>query len=266
MSTLTIQQSDKKTMAVANQEMRDLYLDMMHRCLLNLIYEDPSQDPWSGDQYNPELRINGRDWPSVAHTMIGHHRMLNIRLVMEHVLENDIPGDFIETGVWRGGACIYARAILKAFGDTQRKVWVADSFEGLPKPDEEKYPADQGDKHHTYDPLSISMEEVQSNFSIYDLLDDQVQFLKGWFKDTLPTAPIEQIAVLRLDGDMYESTMDGLNNLYHKVSPGGFIIVDDYGAVAACAQAVSDFRKQHDIQEPIKNIDDIGVYWQKAIL
>ncbi len=262
MSTLIL--NTKETNKTANQEIRDLYLDLMHRCLLNLIYGDPGQDPWSGQTYNPQLRLYGRDWPSVAHTMIGHHRMLNLRLVMEYVIENNIPGDFIETGVWRGGACIYARAILKAFGDTQRKVWVADSFEGLPKPDESNYPADKGDKHHTYEQLCISLDEVKNNFALYDLLDDQVQFLKGWFKDTLPTAPIDQLAVLRLDGDMYESTMDGLNNLYHKVSPGGFVIVDDYGAVPACAKAVNDFREQEGITDPIVNIDNIGVYWQKT--
>ncbi len=265
MSGLAIQENHETLSTIPNQEMRDHYLDLMHRCLLNMIYGDPSQDPWSSGKYNEELRISGRDWPSIAHTMIGHYRMLNIRLVMEHVLENNIPGDFIETGVWRGGACIYARAIIKAFGDKKRKVWVADSFEGLPKPDEKKYPADKGDEHYTYDQLSITIEDVKNNFLAYDLLDNQVKFLKGWFKDTLPTAPIDKIAVLRLDGDMYESTMDGLNNLYHKVSPDGFVIVDDYGAVAACAQAVTDFRNENEVIDPIKNIDGIGVYWQKSL-
>jgi hypothetical protein len=84
------------------------------------------------------------------------------------------------------------------------------------------------------------MEEVKKNFEKYNLLDNNVKFLKGWFKDTLPSAPIESLAILRLDGDLYESTMDGLINLYSKLSKGGFIIIDDWGAFPACKQAVKD--------------------------
>jgi len=243
---------------------RDLYLNLMHRCLLNIIYEDAPMDPWSGKTFSHQTRFRGRDWPSQAHTMIGHYRLANLRQICEAVLQNEVPGDFIETGVWRGGACIYMRAILKAYGDTTRRVFVADSFEGLPKPDVESYPEDTGDIHHTYEQLAVSKEQVEQNFLRYGLMDDQVIFLKGWFKDTLPKAPIEKLAVLRLDGDMYESTMDGFTNLYDKVSPGGYIIVDDYGAVKACAKAVNDFRASRGIKDPIKNIDDIGVFWQKS--
>jgi len=240
-----------------------LYLDLIHKVLLNTIYEDPAQDPWSGQTFDPIKRERGLDWPSQAHTMIGNMRMSNLRRVVETLLANTTHGDFIETGAWRGGACIYMRAILKAWGVTDRRVFVADSFEGLPRPNESEYPADRGDKHYTFAPLAVSLEEVRSNFARYDLLDEQVVFLKGWFKDTLPTAPIEQIALLRLDGDMYESTMDGLVNLYHKVVPGGFIIVDDYGAVPACAQAIMDFRIKHHLTDPIHQIDGVGVYWQR---
>jgi len=243
---------------------RDLYLNLIHKSLLNVIYEDPSQDPWTEGKFDIQTRQYGRDWPLLAHTMIGHYRLLNLRQIVEYVLQHNIPGDIIETGVWRGGACIYVRAILKAHGVTDRKVWVADSFEGLPKPNAEDYPADANDKHHTYEALSVSLQQVRENFKKYELLDDQVCFLKGWFKDTLPDANIDQLSVLRLDGDMYESTMDGFNNLYHKLSNNGFVIVDDFGAVPACRQAVEDFRSKHAIESPIHNIDGIGVYWQKG--
>jgi len=143
-------------------------------------------------------------------------------------------------------------------------VWVADSFEGLPQGDGAKYPADEGDVHHTYnDFLSVSLEEVTDNFSKYNLLDEQVRFLKGWFKDTLPTAPIKGLAILRLDGDMYESTTDALTHLYNRVSAGGYVIVDDYH-LAGCRQAVQDYRASHGIDEEIRDIDGMGVYWQKA--
>lgn len=214
--------------------------------------------------FDRDLRLNGLDWPANADTMIGMKRLENIQFCVSTVLKEQIPGDLIETGVWRGGATIFMRALLKDAGVTDRKVWVADSFEGLPKPDEEKYAADKGDLHHTFNELVVSLDDVRDNFSKYDLLDDQVRFLKGWFKDTLPVAPIEKLSVVRLDGDMYESTMDGLVNLYPKLSKGGFLIVDDWGAVKACQQAVLDYREHHNITDEIITIDWGGVYWRKT--
>jgi len=96
------------------------------------------------------------------------------------------------------------------------------------------------------------------------LLDGQVRFLQGWFSETLPHAPIEKLAVLRLDGDMYESTMDVLRNLYDKVSEGGFIIVDDFGAVQGCQTAILEFRANRKITDPIHPIDGYGVFWRKS--
>jgi O-methyltransferase len=155
------------------------------------------------------------------------------------------------------------RAILKAYGVKDRTVWVADSFEGLPAPDAQKYPEDRGLEFLSrFRQLAVSLEEVQRNFRSYGLLDDQVRFLKGWFKDTLPGAPIERLAVLRLDGDMYESTMDALRALYPKLSVGGYTIVDDFH-IAACTRAVEDFRREHGIDEPIRPIDRHSGVWQK---
>lgn len=216
----------------------------------------------TGD-FDPVLRVEGKDKPADAETMIGMKRLANIRACVESVIADGVPGDLIETGVWRGGATIYMRAILKAHGETGRTVFVADSFEGLP-PFDGRYEADAGDQHHTRDELAISVEEVEENFRRYDLLDDQVQFLVGWFSDTLPKAPIEKLAVLRLDGDMYASTMDALEALYDKVSPGGYVIVDDYNVIPACAKAIHDFRDARGITEPIEEIDTEGVFWRKS--
>lgn len=213
-------------------------------------------------QPDREKRRQGLDWPPLAHSMIGRLRMENLQQSMETILKENIEGDFIETGVWRGGACIFMRGFLLANGINNRRVWVADSFEGLPKPDEVSYPKDKNDIHHTFDFLKVSLEEVKENFGKYDLLDEQVCFLKGWFKDTLPAAPVEKIALLRFDGDMYGSTMDCLRNLYPKVSKGGFVIIDDYG-LPNCAAAVTDFRNEFGIAEPLVRIDKYGVYWRK---
>ncbi len=238
-----------------------LYLDMMKRTLSNIIYGDG--DMARGSRFDLGKRAVGIDWPEQAHTMIGLARLENIQRCVEDVIARGVPGDLIETGVWRGGATIFMRSILAAYGVRDRKVFVADSFEGLPPPNAALYPADAGDKHHEQQALAISLEQVQRHFDLYGLLDDQVRFLKGWFKDTLPTAPIDKLAVARLDGDMYESTMDGLNALYGKLSSGGYLIVDDYGAVPACKKAVEDFRAKHGITEPIEPIDWTGVFWRK---
>jgi hypothetical protein len=215
-------------------------------------------------EFNAELREYGWDWPSKAHSMIGSKRMENLRALAERAIFGGVPGDFIETGVWRGGACIFMRAILEAYGVRNRRVWLADSFAGLPPPDPVAYPADIGDIFHTYADLAVSIDEVKRNFEKYGLLDDQVMFLKGWFKDTLPDAPIGRLAILRLDGDMYESTMDALQHLYGKLSPRGFVIVDDYRVVDGCRQAVDDFRAARGIEDAIVEIDGVGIYWQKT--
>jgi O-methyltransferase len=212
--------------------------------------------------FTQEQRNIGKGWPGYADTMIGLNRLDNLQSCIESVIQEKVPGDLIETGVWRGGACILMRAVLAAYGVHDKRVFVADSFEGLPPPDEQNYPQDSGDDHHTYDVLAVSLEQVQKNFERYDLLDDQVVFLKGWFKDTLPTAPIEQLSILRLDGDMYESTMDALESLYSKLSPGGFCIIDDY-ALEGCKKAVHDYRNAHDISADIIDVDWTGAFWRK---
>jgi O-methyltransferase len=236
----------------------------MEDCLTNRIYEDPPLKVLGQTNYDPLLREYGWDWPTVAHTMIGKKRLANLRTLMEQVLAHNIPGDILEAGVWRGGACIYMRAILEAYHVPDRRVWAADSFEGLPSPNPDLYPADEGDVFHTYGELAVSLDEVKRNFTKYGLLDDQVVFLKGWFKDTLPTAPIGSLSILRLDGDMYESTIDTLTLLYDKVSSGGFVIVDDYRVVEGSRKAVDDFRALRNIVDRIEEIDGVGIYWQKS--
>lgn len=208
-------------------------------------------------------RIEGSIWPGYAHTMIGIKRLDNLQFCIETIIKDGVEGDLIETGVWRGGACIFMRGVLAAYKIENRRVFVADSFEGLPKPDN-KYPSDKDDMLYMHRFLSVSKEEVEKNFEKYGLLDEQVVFLKGWFKDTLPKAPIEKLSILRLDGDMYESTMDALNNLYPKLSKGGFCIIDDYGCLENCKEAVDDYRNKNRIDDEIKVIDWSGIYWRKS--
>ena len=210
-----------------------------------------------------DLYEEGGGWPAMGDTMIGRKRLDNLHACVETVLVDEVPGDLIETGVWRGGATILMRAILAVHGVEDRRVWVADSFEGVPPPDPDRSPADAGDRLHTQPVLAVSLEEVRANFARYGLLDENVRFVQGWFKDTLPALADVPWAVIRLDGDLYESTMDGLMNLYPGLSPGGFLIVDDYGAMPPCNEAVHDYRSEHGIDEPIETIDWTGIFWRK---
>jgi O-methyltransferase len=263
----------------------DLYLSLLKRVLTRTLFDEELVAPAprtrvrkavlatvrtvldaAGLELVRRVRIDraGREegtetYPEHSETMVGVRRLENIQDAVRTVLSEQIPGDWLETGVWRGGASIFARACFKAYGDVSRTVWLADSFAGLPKPSLQQ---DQGDMLWSYSKLAVGVDVVRENFRRYDLLDDRVRFLVGWFAETLPTAPIEQIAILRLDGDLYESTIDALT-VYSKVSPGGFIIVDDYEAVPACKQAIIDFRRANGVEAPLVQIDQHAVYWRK---
>jgi hypothetical protein len=226
------------------------YLNFLKNSLLDVI-----------DKVETDDITNGMIIPSKALTMIGRKRLDNIQMCVEDVIKNKIEGDLIETGVWRGGAVIFMKAIIKEYGE-QRKVFVADSFSGIPAPNAEKYPLDSTSMLHIHESLKVSAEQVRNNFRKYNLLDDDVVFIEGLFKDKLPTAPIDKLSVLRLDGDLYESTMDSLVNLYPKLQSGGYCIIDDYG-FAPCQQAVNDYRNHERISDKVFIIDTWGAYWRK---
>ncbi len=209
--------------------------------------------------YQEEVRAEGRDWPCFGYTMIGRKRLDNVQACVEEVLRSDIPGDFLEAGAWRGGTSMFMRALLKVHGVEDRKVWVADSFEGLPVPKD----ASDGADFSGVDILKVSLDQVRANFARFNLLDDQVEFLPGWFSESLPNAPVKQLAILRLDGDMYSSTMDTLLAMHDRVSPGGYIIADDYHSWESCRRAVHDFLDERQLKPDIKTIDWAGAYWQK---
>ena len=225
---------------------------LLQRGKVRLVHSAP--DPF-------DKRARGLTWPQHAETMVGLARLDNIRACVEDVLSNDVPGDLVETGVWRGGASIYMKAVLTVRGDRTRRVWLADSFEGGPKPNAALYPADDGLDFYKHDVLAVGVDQVRRNFERYELLDDRVEFLVGWFSETLPTAPIDKIAVLRLDGDLYESTTDALRALYPKVSRGGYVIVDDY-QIDACRQAIDDYRREHEVEDSVVPIDESSVFWK----
>lgn len=279
----------------------ELYLDLLKGCLTRELFIDeeyvdaawwpdslPLGDPdevWRAiEDQGSNLRVvrpnrkrqarkDGRDAPPTAETMIGRKRLDNVHELAVRVLVEDVPGDFVETGVWRGGTIAFLRAVLAAYDDDDRRVWACDSFQGLPEPDVERFPIDHtlhldstpgSDDANLKVQLAVSAKQVRANIRRYGLLDRRIEFLEGWFADTLPDAPIERISLLRLDGDLYQSTIESLTHLEPKVSPGGFIVVDDYNGLEACRQAVTDYRRDHGIEDEIHEVDWTGAWWRKG--
>ena len=250
-----------------------LYLDVIKKIVLGVIYTE-----WQGF-------LQGNAHPTGetgATTMIGLRRLNNLQFLLEETIRLNVPGDFIETGVWRGGATILAAAIFQAYGQTCpsaycRRVFVADSFQGIPPVNLNQFPSDAA--HVGSDQMPIlqdnSQARVAASFQKLGLLNSEsIVWLEGWFKDTLPQARKEgilsKIAVMRLDGDTYESTWQALVELYDLVSEGGFIIVDDYQDWVGCRKAVNDFLSARQISVKLRPVAHEpgeefirGIWWQK---
>ncbi len=281
------------TLAVSKGLTSDrLYLELLKRCLTRILFPDlyapikPQRTSLLGRVlwtfyllaekalerwdcrlvrivlYEDEDRIYGRQWPPPpeAETMIGLRRLDHLETCIRTIQSENVPGDLIETGVWRGGATIFMRAVLEAIADSSRTIWVADSFEGLPRP---RLPQDEGDILHTVSEFVVPLDTVQANFRRYGLLDDRVRFVKGWFRESLFRADFGAFSLIRLDGDMYESTINALTALYPRLSVGGYVIVDDYN-LPGCRLAVEDFRSANSISDPLSPIDWAAVYWRRT--
>ncbi len=271
--------------------LRDRYLSLLKNALGNMLYAElelqlehleSGADGLTGSalhRYQRDIRsleadaftrlitakLHGYGPLRYAHTMIGHFRLSNLERCAEQVVAENIPGDFLEAGVCRGGASILLRALQIAHGVPERRTWVVDSFAGVPPSDGHTDLAYGFHLDEARVPwLACSEERVRENFRRYGLLDENVRFLPGWLADTLPSAPIGPLAILRVDVDLYSSTAQCLDLLYDRVSPRGFVIVDDYGFLDCCRDAVDDFRRERGVKEPIRWIDSSGIYWRKG--
>jgi hypothetical protein len=252
------------------QSITQLYLSQLKQSLMNTLNREVPESLINPKSLEVQLQPAWFDhfWFGDALTMCSLKRLDNIQWCIEQCLADQIPGDCIECGVWRGGAVLLMRGVLAAYGVTNRIVWVADSFQGLPPPPAQS--VDEGLYHFpqvaALDHFHVDIASVQANFMRYGLLDHQVRFLPGWFHDTLPQAPIERLAILRLDGDYYESTRDTLRFLYPRLAPGGFVIIDDWGIDKICGAkaAVVEFRQHYHITDALIPIDWHSAYWRKS--
>ena len=275
--------------AVNNPEadrLRDRYLDLMVKILTNTIYEDPPGQsrklrrdvrkfanrilgdavvtPKQSPRFDKADRQAGVDWPSLAHSMAGVARLNNLIDLTKRAIVNNVPGHFIETGVWRGGCCILMKAVIESFAAKGRRVYVANYFAGCRRrdrtfirPTEEK---------SFIEPISSVFRATKFAPTLKNTVCSTMTsfFSRVCSRTRCPSCRKSTFALIRLDGDMYKSTIVALDALYSKVSPNGFVVIDDYGAIPACRQAVNDFRQRHDIRDEINKINSTGVWWQKS--
>jgi Macrocin-O-methyltransferase (TylF) len=256
------------------EALRRSYLDLLKLCLCDLagtttVSVGPTPDgavvarELSGDQRR--LRAVGLDWPMQGTTMSGLRRLDDLQECVDAVLCDGVEGDLIEAGAWRGGATILMRAALDSSRDGgDRTVWVADSFQGFPESAGEASDQVRFTRFlRAFDFLAVSLEEVQDNFARFGL-ERGVRFVPGFFKDTLPKLTDRRWAIVRLDGDTYEATQVALECLYPGLSPGGYLVIDDYGAFEECRRAVDEFREEQGITEPIEEVDWTCVRWRRG--
>ena len=257
--------------------MRVAYLELLKLSLCDLTGARTLSVSRTGDTRRPDsqvksrelqdeelpLRVRGSDWPFSGLTMVGLERLDDLQACIESVVADGIGGDVIEAGAWRGGASILARATLDSLGQDDRVVVVADSFRGLPAPDEGGFPEDRELDLSQVEFLAVPAPEVRAHFERLGL-DHGIEFLEGFFDETLPTLRGRQWSVIRLDGDTYEATWVGLESLYPGLSAGGYVVIDDYGLIPECRTAVDDFREARGIDEPIEKIDWNGVRWRRV--
>jgi O-methyltransferase len=252
------------------EALRRAYLDLLKLALCDLVApETETVEMTEAGQVRRvlegaelERRIAGKEWPLQGLSMVGYPRLADLQRCVETVVADGIEGDLIEAGVWRGGASILARATLDSLGATDRTVWLADSFQGLPPPDAEGFPEDREMDLHEIDFLSVSQADVRANFARLGL-DRGVEFVEGFFSETLPSLRGRRWALIRLDADMYESTWQTLEALYPGLAQGGFVIFDDYGDIEEGRRAMDDFRRKRGVETPLEWVDHSCVRWRK---
>jgi hypothetical protein len=218
-----------------------MYIELLKRGVLNFFYMcHPPEVNCVSTLANP-----GTGWVD-AKSMIGMNGLNMVDRAIRTILKEEIPGDLMETGVYKGGTCIFMAGMLKAMGDITRRVYAADSFAGIPPVDLESFPVDEIHKGAEKAVSNeISVEIVKEAFFQFDLLESRVVFIQGWFKDTMPTLQVvnKKLSLLRMDGDLFASTWDVILHMYPLVSMNGFVIVDDYGDWIGCQIAIDWYRE-----------------------
>lgn len=204
-------------------------------------------------------RISPSEFSSVyrqvrTHTMCSNARLRGLYRAVRYVVSHEIPGDVVECGAARGGSAALMVLTLQRLG-ARRKIWLFDTFEGLPAPTANDPDFELAD---LFTGTCVgTLDEVRELFHRLNLTQD-AEFVKGLFQHTLPVTPISHIALLHIDGDWYESVKVCLDQLYDKVVPGGVIQFDDYGYWQGARRAVDEFFEQRGIPTALQRLDYSG--------
>jgi hypothetical protein len=201
-------------------------------------------------------------------TMTSAERILALCQAIRYLVQNQIAGDLVECGVWRGGSVMAALRTLKLMNDVERRVWLYDTFEGMSPPtardvDHQGKTADELLREdRPDDPNSIwcrsSLAEVRKNVAGCGYPAAKLRYVVGPVEQTLPKEKPDRIALLRLDTDWYESTRVELHELFPRLVPGGVLLIDDYGHWQGCRRAVDEFFREHGICMLLHRIDYTG--------
>ncbi len=204
-----------------------------------------------------------------AATMTSVERMYALWTAVRYVVSNDIPGDIVECGVWRGGSMMLAAKTLLSLQQGDRRLWLYDTYEGMTKPTEEDVQSMTGE---TAQDVLASQElsednpfwalahlpQVQKNMEETSYPKDNISYVKGKVETTIPETVPPSISILRLDTDWYESTIHELRHLWPLLEPGGVLIVDDYGYWAGARKAVDEYFQQMESPPLLNRIDFTG--------
>jgi hypothetical protein len=192
-----------------------------------------------------------------GYTMIGGRRARSLRRMARRCDEDQVPGAFVDCGCFNGGS-----SVMMSSGAPGREVWAFDSFEGLP----DAGPRDPDRAEDWVGELVASEEKVREAFSRF-ALPNRLHVVKGWFQETLPeTAPkIDRVAILHADGDWYESVKLTLETFESKVSPGGYVVIDDYGDWEGAKEATHEYRVSRGIDAALIEVDQTAAFWRKPL-
>ncbi len=259
------------------QALRAAYLELLKLSLCDLTGASTREVRWTGDRrvFSRTLagddqianRRLGKDWPLDGLTMVGMSRLDDLQACVESVVADGVEGDMIEAGAWRGGASILIRATLDSLGAHDRTLWVADSFQGFAPPQAGDPEADRELEAHMSQIgfLAPSLETVKGYFERFGVADN-VNFVPGYFEETMAELSGRRWSLVRLDADTYRATRVTLDALYPGLANGGYLVIDDYFhpyLPESCRKAVDDFRAEHSIHEPVQQIDWNGARWRK---
>jgi len=199
------------------------------------------------------------------YTMVSNKNLITLYRLVQRADKLGLPGDIVECGVWNGGSAAVmglARA-QHTLSEKNRLVWLFDSFQGLPAPTEKDGKLER--KHYFEGWCRGDVNRVKRIFAKLGVPSDLIKIVPGWFENTLRTAPVDRVAILHIDADWYESVKLVLDVFYDKVVPGGFVILNDYGAWPGCNQALADFFTEHGINDIVMSQVEpsTGAYFQK---